>query len=231
MNMKWITKISLAVAALTTASGMYSAQAAFYSFPRALKLQLETIRLETPTLAPLAYSRFCITYPEDCRAPQVVFRGPRPVVLTAERAQDLIEVNREVNREITPRADAGTVIDEHWRIAPQAGACHDYAVTKRHELLAKGWPARSLLLAEVIVPWGEHHLVLVVRTNAGDVVLDNLTASIRSWSRAPYQWVRVQSPSNPNNWMTAARKPSPGEYTPAADVSSLGGPTTTLGKG
>ena len=65
--------------------------------------------------------------------------------------------------------------------------CHDYAVTKRHELLTRGWPSRSLLLAEVVVPWGEHHLILVVRTSDGDLVLDNLNPGIKSWSRTPYK--------------------------------------------
>jgi predicted transglutaminase-like cysteine proteinase len=42
--------------------------------------------------------------------------------------------------------------------------------------------------------WGEHHLVLVVQTSAGDLVLDNMTTEIRPWARAPYQWVRIQTP-------------------------------------
>lgn len=25
------------------------------------------------------------------------------------------------------------------------------------------WPSRALLLAEVVIPWGEHHLILIVR--------------------------------------------------------------------
>ena len=52
-------------------------------------------------------------------------------------------------------------------------------MTKRHELMARGWPARSLLLAEVVTNWGEHHLVLVVRTRTADLVLDNLDADIK----------------------------------------------------
>jgi predicted transglutaminase-like cysteine proteinase len=54
---------------------------------------------------------------------------------------------------------------------PSSGDCNDYAVTRRHDLIARGWPARSLLLAEVITSWGEHHLVVVVahqRCGSGD---------------------------------------------------------------
>jgi predicted transglutaminase-like cysteine proteinase len=98
-------------------------------------------------------------------------------------------------------------LGERWLIAPRIGECHDYAVTKRHELLERGWPSRSLLLAEVVVPWGEHHLVVIVRTDKGDLVLDNLNAGIRPWSNTPYKWVRIQSPGDPNLWMTIASSP------------------------
>ena len=89
-------------------------------------------------------------------------------------------------------------------VGPRAGDCNDYAVTKRHELLARGWSARSLLLAEVAIDSGEHHLVLVVRTGDGDFVLDNLSAHIRPWSKMSYRWLRIQSPKNPNYWSTIA---------------------------
>jgi predicted transglutaminase-like cysteine proteinase len=55
-----------------------------------------------------------------------------------------------------------------------------------------------------VTGWGEHHLVLVVRTRSGDLVLDNMTRSVRPWSRVPYRWVRIQTPKNPNYWATIA---------------------------
>ncbi|WWE91844.1 transglutaminase-like cysteine peptidase [Bradyrhizobium symbiodeficiens] len=85
-----------------------------------------------------------------------------------------------------------------------AGDCNDYAVTKRHALLERGWPARALLLAEVVTGSGEHHLILVVRTRSGDVVVDNLNANVRPWSKTNYQWVRMQSPQNPQFWSKVA---------------------------
>lgn len=197
----------LAVAALLAAAGSSSSvDAAFFSYPRALKSQLDRIRFETATLAPIAFTRFCMQLPDDCHVHRMAFRRPRPEALTGARLKDLLEVNRDVNRAIIAQADVGDVTSERWHISPRAGACHDYAVTKRHELLARGWPSRSLLLAEVVVPWGEHHLVLVVRTDEGDLVLDNLNAGIRSWSHTPYQWIRIQSPSDPTLWSTVAHE-------------------------
>lgn len=224
--MKRSASAVLIASALAIVSSCYSTQAAFFSLPRTLKAQPQLIRVDLPTLAPIAYSRFCLEYSDDCQIRRIAFRRPHPVILTPARFKDLVEVNRDVNRAIAPHADQGSVVNERWQISPRFGACHDYAVTKRHELLARGWASRSLLLAEVIVPWGEHHLVLVVRTDKGDLVLDSLAAGVRSWSHAPYQWVRIQSPENPNNWMTIAHSPAP-----VNDVQSSNGSAPTLRKG
>jgi predicted transglutaminase-like cysteine proteinase len=59
-------------------------------------------------------------------------------------------------------------------------------------------------LSEVVTALGEHHLVTVVRAEAGDLVLDNLTDRILPWFQKPYQWVRMQTPDNPNYWASIA---------------------------
>lgn len=176
------------------------AQAAFFGYPKGLK-NLEHIRLDMPSLAPMAHVVFCLKYPADCAAGRIEFR-PRPVELTVERWNELRSVNASVNRDIIPEPNTAGLAGEQWLLSPKAGDCNDYAVTKRHNLLARGWPARSLALAEVVTSSGEHHLVLVVRTRQGDFVLDNLNANIRAWSKTNYKWVRVQLPRNPRFWMT-----------------------------
>ncbi|MET4279826.1 putative transglutaminase-like cysteine proteinase [Bradyrhizobium sp. F1.2.2] len=93
---------------------------------------------------------------------------------------------------------------ETWLINPDRGDCNDYAVSKRHELLNRGWPAGALLLSEVVTKLGKHHLVVVVRTRSGTLVLDNLTPQTKPWARAPYRWVRSQMPNNPQLWTTIA---------------------------
>ena len=165
---------------------------------------IEQIKFESPTMAPFAHVRFCLTNPAECRERKLVFRGG-PVKLTEAKRRELMRVNTEVNRAIIAyRPSDETVATEKWLISPEFGDCNDYAVTKRHKLLAKGWPARNLLLAEVVVPSGEHHLVVVVRTDKGDLVLDNLNATLRSPAKTRYQWVRVESPVNPKYWAKIA---------------------------
>ena len=169
--------------------------------PKALKPQLDRLELDTFVLGPMAHSVFCLQYPKDCQIRKIAFRGGK-YKLTPQRRRDLAEVNSKVNRSIKPEANLLGLAGEKWIVAPKSGDCNDYAVTKQHELLARGWPSRTLMLAEVVTSWGEHHLILVVRTAEGDLVLDNLSASVRPWSKVPYQWVRVQSPRNPKFWST-----------------------------
>jgi len=194
-----LLKAAAILAALLWAT---ASQAAFFGLPLALKYQLDQrVHFGSPVLPPIGHSRFCLTYPDDCEVHSIDFRH-RNIELTMARWNELNSVNREVNRSIEPFVVYESATVEQWRISPAAGDCKDYAVTKRHELLMRGWPSRALLLSEVIVPSGEHHLILVVRTKSADLVLDNLNAYI--WpapkTYARYQWVRIESPQNPKFW-------------------------------
>ena len=191
-----------AVAVAVTLAGLQYANAGLLGMPMGLQSAIQHIKFEATTLAPMAYTQFCLRYEDECRT-RIMFRGG-PVQLTAERWDDLKEVNKAVNEDIIPKRNELGLAGETWLISPDRGDCNDYAVTKRHELLDRGWPARALLLSEVIVSSGEHHLVLVVRTKRGDLVLDNLTSQIKPWSRVPYRWVRIQKPNNSRLWATIA---------------------------
>ncbi len=192
------SKIIVLLAAAAACLAAYPAQA-FVGLPKALKPQLERIQMASPALAPMAHSMFCIDYPDQCAVRRIAFRG-KPFELNQDRWRELREVNAAVNRSISYERNTLGLAGDKWVVAPASGDCNDYAVTKRQQLLARGWPSRTLLLAHVVTRWGEHHLVLVIRAKEGDYVLDNINAQIRPWSRAPYQWVRMQSPHNPKFW-------------------------------
>ena len=177
----------------------------FPDLRRPREANLDRISFDTHALAPMAFIRFCKRYPKDCRVSRMAFR-PKPVELTKARKTELVMVNREVNHAIKPQENVNGVMAEEWLVSPRAGDCNDYAVTKRHKLLARGWPSRSLLLAEVVIPSGEHHLVLVVRNREDDLVLDNLNPQVRSVSQAHYEWVRAQETKNPKFWSKVSVK-------------------------
>ena len=190
------------IAALGAAS---TANAGLMGPTKGLRRAMEWLRLERPALPPMAFTVYCLRYPEQCKARRMVFR-PGAMRLTEARRHELMQVNLSVNARIRPQRNLGGVATEEWVINPESGDCNDYAVTKRHDLIAKGWPARALLLSEVKLTSGEHHLVLVVRTREGDLVLDNMTDRLKSWKLAPYRWVRMQTPTDPSLWSTVAKR-------------------------
>jgi predicted transglutaminase-like cysteine proteinase len=156
----------------------------------------------SPALPPIGHSRFCLRYPHDCQVHGIDFRH-RNIAMTPERWKELNDVNRKVNRNIVAKVTSGNGVTEEWLVSPRAGDCKDYAITKQHELLVRGWPSRALLLSEVATPAGEHHLVLVVRVKDADLVLDNLNDDIRlvAMTVGEYDWIRIQSPQNPRFWV------------------------------
>lgn len=193
-----------AIGIVAMTSGLQPVYAGLLGMPMGLQSAIQRIKFEAPALPPFAYTQFCVRYAEDCRK-RTMFRGG-PVKLTAEQWDQLNEVNKAVNRNIIPERNELGLVGETWLISPDRGDCNDYAVTKRHQLLAQGWPARALLLSEVVTNSGEHHLVLVVRSKGGDLVLDNLTPQIKPWSRAPYRWVRIQMPDQNKLWATISSR-------------------------
>jgi predicted transglutaminase-like cysteine proteinase len=195
------------IAALAGICATQSANAAGLGYSRGLNWGLERIQFAAPQLPPFAHARFCVQYPEDCKVKRMAFRGKK-LQLTEKRLADLMSINAEVNRSIKPERNLGGVATERWLISPKSSDCNDYAVTKRHELLARGWPSRSVLLAEVVAPSGEHHLVVVIRAQEGDLVIDNLNANIRPWFKTQYHWVRIQSPMNPQFWASVGKATS-----------------------
>ena len=129
----------------------------------------------------------------------MAFRGGK-LPLTDQRWKDLVAINAEINRSIRFERNLEGLAGEKWLISPRTGDCNDYAVPKRHELLQSGLPAKALRLAVVKTPSGIGHLVLVVATKKGDLVLDNLIEAIRPWQTTKYQWLKIQSASDARYW-------------------------------
>jgi predicted transglutaminase-like cysteine proteinase len=151
----------------------------------------------SPTLSPFQHVRFCMRYPTDCKSDPA---GSMTVELTAETLETMQRVNRDVNASIMPVAKSDAIADGGWTISPASGDCNDYAVTKRHELVQKGLPANALRLAVVKTQSGIGHLVLVVSTSKGDLVLDNLSETILPWQLTKYHWVKIQSSNDARFW-------------------------------
>jgi predicted transglutaminase-like cysteine proteinase len=152
------------------------------------------------TNQPIGHFEFCRTRPAECD----VRSGETGPVQLSERLWDqLVEINSFVNAAITPATDLeifGT--PEVWFYPSVLGDCEDYALLKRRILIENGWPVSALLITVVRKQDGEGHAVLTVRTDRGDLVLDNLAAEIRVWSETPYFYLKRQSDRNSGRWVT-----------------------------
>ena len=143
----------------------------------------------SPTLAPFQHVRFCLRYPSDCKSDST---ESERIDLNAETVELLKGINHSVNMSITPTVKTyESNLGDGWTIAPNMGDCNDYAVTKRHKLLESGLPSKALRLSVVKTASGIGHLVLVVVTTKGEIVLDNLTETIRPWQSTGYRWLKI----------------------------------------
>jgi len=159
---------------------------------------LMPIEVASPTLAPFQHVRFCLRYPSDCKSDPT---ENKRIDLNEQNLELLKRVNHSVNMYINPRPKSyGPYLGEGWTIAPEMGDCNDYAVTKRHLLLESGLPSKALRLAVVKTASGVGHLVLVVVTTKGDIVLDDLTEVIRPWQSTDYHWLKIQSATDSKFW-------------------------------
>jgi predicted transglutaminase-like cysteine proteinase len=158
------------------------------------------MRVYGPTYPPFGFVKFCERDTRECR------QGPLEesrLQSTGQRLTELKEINLHVNRLIEPATDLEVYgQNEYWTIPTTKGDCEDYALLKRHLLMARGWPASALLMTVVRDEKGEGHAVLTARTAQGDLILDNKTDEIRFWNKTPYGFVMRQSYIDPKVWVS-----------------------------
>ncbi len=123
--------------------------------------------------------------------------------IVTERGFGLLDrVNRKINgqvREITDLAQYRRA--EHWALPTRYGGdCEDFALLKKRELIGVGVAPDRLMIATVLDRNRNSHAVLVVRTAAGDLVLDNLDDRVRHWSETGYSFLKMQDPRDPARW-------------------------------
>ncbi len=165
------------------------------------------MRIFGPAQPPHGFVRFCEATPAECSSDH---GQESRFEATAERLKELDEVNRAVNREIAPATDIEVYgVNEYWTLPRTRGDCEDYALLKRHNLIAKGWPVSSVLMTVVRDEKGEGHAVLTARTDQGDYILDNKLEDVRVWNKTPYQYVMRQSYLNPKVWVALDSRQGP----------------------
>jgi predicted transglutaminase-like cysteine proteinase len=159
------------------------------------------IALGAGARAPIGWTEFCAQYPREC---EVKALEARDVVLSSKAWKDLLRINKWVNDQIKPMTDL-----DHWGVVERwsfpddgYGDCEDYVLLKRKMLMQAGWPRQALLITVVRDTKGEGHAVLTVKTDKGEFILDNQNEEIVLWSDSGYRFVKRQSQSDPNLWVS-----------------------------
>ena len=156
----------------------------------------------------------------DCRGGT---SQPRDIVMSQTAWRDLVRVNKWVNETIKPITDM-----DHWGVIEKwslptdgYGDCEDYVLLKRKMLIDAGWPREALLITVVRDKKGEGHAVLTVKSDKGEFVLDNQNETVLAWTETGYRFVKRQSQSDPNVWVSL------GDNRPAVATASFTRSITT----
>jgi predicted transglutaminase-like cysteine proteinase len=146
------------------------------------------------------------------------------VLLDATSERELAFVQQAVNAAILPASDLQVFgLLEHWTSLEGRGRgdCDDFALTKLHWLTQLGWPRDALRLTLATLPDGDDHLVLAVRTDRGDYILDNLRSLPIPWTALPYRWLGQEIPTS-GAWRAVVTEPP--AIRPAPATSALPSP-------
>jgi predicted transglutaminase-like cysteine proteinase len=154
-----------------------------------------------------AWIELCRHAPDECG----VDRSEAAVIaLTADVWQTLLMVNRAVNDRITAVSDR-----EHWGIEDRwnlpsdgYGDCEDIQLLKRKELIERGLPRRAMRMTVVIDEDGDGHAVLMVRTDRGDLILDNRRMAILPWTSTGYVYIKREGQDG-KEWVSLGGVSSP----------------------
>ncbi|WP_424627216.1 transglutaminase-like cysteine peptidase [Bradyrhizobium sp. SYSU BS000235] len=151
--------------------------------------------------SPIGWVEFCADHPGDCRGGAT---QARDIVMTQAAWKDLVRVNRWVNDTVKPITD-----QDHWGVIEKwsyptdgYGDCEDYVLLKRKMLIDAGWPREALLITVVRDKKGEGHAVLTVKSDKGEFILDNQNEDIVAWTDTGYRFVKRQSQTDQNTWVS-----------------------------
>ena len=152
-----------------------------------------------PTSIPVGAADFCRRDREDC-LPNTHVVEVEP--LTSASWNQLVAVNDQVNAAIVPETDEDHYhLAEYWTYPDGRGDCEDIALEKQRELVKAGWDQSTLLMTVVRERDGNGHAVLMVRTDRGDLVLDNQNGKVLVWNDTNYQYIKRQSQADAGKWV------------------------------
>lgn len=146
--------------------------------------------------APAGFQGLCSKYNWVCA------RSHQSSISQADVLKMAKAVNLHVNRrtrQIDDQRQYGR--EEYWTLpSARGGDCEDLVLLKKKMLLERGVSSETLLIATVLDRKLQSHAVLILRTNRGDLVLDNMTNKIVPWRSTGYTFLKLQNPRSLSRW-------------------------------
>jgi predicted transglutaminase-like cysteine proteinase len=169
------------------------------------------------------------SYGGAARTQTVAMPSARPLAAiewTSANRQLVSDINRNINRAMIGTTDVQAFgRNEYWAMPisnpdrPRGrgrplGDCEDFALEKRKALIEAGIPVESLYLAVAMSPRIGLHAVLVIATDEGDFVLDNMNEWVTEWSKTGYTWIKRQASTSMLDWVLAGDQVTPLQAAP-----------------
>lgn len=161
-------------------------------------------------LQPKGQYELCLIQPSEC----MPFETPNAVIhITPEVWNDIESANILANtmvKQITDQEAHGT--EEKWvSFNPQTarnmqGDCEDVNRLKISLLKDMGYPDSAMRLVTGFLADGGGHAVVVLKTNQGDFILDNMHDSILPVEEVAMTFRSMQSPTHSGQWEKAVLK-------------------------
>jgi predicted transglutaminase-like cysteine proteinase len=158
------------------------------------------------TSKPYGHVAYCKANPSECRAGLALKASAvRPEQTAGAKWTTLQKINSSVNKSIKPVSDLeSSGVEDLWSASVKRGDCEDYALTKRRRLVSAGFKPSNLRLAMTRTSAGTAHVVLVVRSDKGDLVLDNLKPDIMPWNQTGLHFIKIQANGGSSQWVSIA---------------------------
>lgn len=174
-------------------------------------LQASYAAVGSPTSVPFGWIDFCKRYAGECAGKDAIALD---VNLSDKALKAIGRINAWVNANVRPVTDK-----DHWGALDRwdypddgKGDCEDFALLKRRLLIEEGFPRQALLMTVVKDANNDGHAVLTIKTNKGEFVLDNLHDRVIAWNETGYRFVKRQSQTDHNVWVTIGEPTSAPAY-------------------
>jgi predicted transglutaminase-like cysteine proteinase len=180
------------------------------------------------TKAPNGWLQLCTANAEECKP---TADQARDMTLTPALLQQLYEINKYVNDRVVWTSDAELYgVTERWAYPLDRGDCEDMVLLKRKMLAKAGWPVGALLIT-IVAERGQgnqgttRHAVLTVRSDRGEMILDNQTPEILFWYETSYRYLSRQTATDPNVWVSYGAEQAKPAITAAASPTWVSAPS------